>query len=341
MTTSSTLTRSKLEQSLRLVELKPGLKFSVSTLKELLPDVEAALFFGKVYNLDYTQLSTLLHTVLDSPVADALFSGDHSTVLQSYLIGGYEHDEYCLIDEGDDCTCDPVYYPGVVGPAQKGDVAFNPEVPKGEILPEVWKSLEVEVAKSIKEVASKLSDVVARMPGKQGKMVFNSMMVMNRKRPTIGDYRPSIHHERQKKNLLILDVSGSMSRHTVEMIVDDVVAMSYMANADFAIVSNNCFYWEAGTYDSAAILAKSEFGGTQYEQLSDLLQQDWGTVITVADYDSSRDAQRHIKANCKGHIDEVFDISLVNRPTFLAECVGQLAAKVTPTLIGKSQYILT
>ena len=35
----------------------------------------------------------------------------------------------------------------------------------------------------------------------------------------------------------------------------------------------------------------------------------------------------------------MLDISLVNRPSFLAECVGLLANKVTPILIGNSQYV--
>jgi hypothetical protein len=205
----------------------------------------------------------------------------------------------------------------------------------------VWTSLEVDVAQSLKDVADKLGDMVGLMPGKQGEMVFKSMMTMNAKRPTIGDHKARIQHGRQKENLLILDVSGSVTQGTVHKIVDDVVAMSYMANAHMAIVSNTCTHWDPGTYGSDNIVAAAEFGGTYYETLESLLQRDWGVVITVADYDSSQDAKRHIKQNCFGHIDQVLDISLVNRPTFLAECVGQLADEVRPLLIARSTRVLS
>jgi len=316
-----------LRSSLEIVEVKPGLQFSLATLQSFLPDVETALFFGKVYDLDYVQLSNLLHKVLRSELANELFGGEHSLDLQDYLVG-YE-------DEWGN------FHPGIVPPAQSGEVELSPNVPKGEILPEVWKSLEVEVAQSLKDVAAKLQDVVGMMPGKQGSMVFNSMMKLNTRRPTIGDYRARIDHGRQKENLLILDVSGSVTAGTVHKIVDDVVALSYMANAHMAIVSNTTTHWDPGTYGSDNVVAAAEFGGTYYETLEGLLQRDWGVVITVADYDSSADAKRHLASACKGHIDQVLDISLVNRPTFLAECVGQLADEVRPLLIARSSRVLS
>lgn len=324
MTTSS-LSDAQLKRSVELIELKPGIKFSVATLQELLPDVESALFFAKVYELDYTNLSLLLSKVLRSNVAAALFSGDHSTDLQHYLVGWTDEDG--------------VFHPGIVPTTIEGEIVFKPNVPKGEILPEIWKDLEVTVAQSIKDVAAKLETVISHLPGKQGAMVFESMMVMNRKRPTIGDYKAKVRHERQARNLLVLDVSGSMSEGTVRAIVDDVVALSYMANADVAIVSNDTFYWEAGTYDSDALLKLAQFGGTHYETLSELMNQDWGTVITIADYDSSYGAKEAI-ARCTGSIAEIVDISLVNRPTFLAECLGQIAGKVTPILVATGMYPL-
>lgn len=322
-----TMTSSTLRSSLDLVEVKPGLKFSKATLMSLLPDVETALFFGKVYDLDYQQLSELLHLVLKSDLANVLFAGDHSLDLQDYLIG-YE-------DEWGD------WVPGIVPPAKAGDIELSPDVPKGEILPEVWKSLEVDVAQSIKDVAAKLGDVVGLMPGKQGEMVFKSMMTMNAKRPTIGDYRARIQHGRQKQNLVILDDSGSVNSATVQAIVDDCVALSYMANAHFACVSNSTRHWEPGTYDSASILREAQYGGTHYETLESLLNMDWGVVVTIADYDSSQSAKQHIKSLCHGHIDSVLDISLVNRPSFLAECVGQLADEVRPLLVAKGSYVST
>lgn len=297
---------------LSIVEVKPGVRFAVSTLRAFLPDIETLLFFGKVYELNANQLSTLLRQVHGGNLVSVLTAGDHSTELQGYLVD---------IAAG---------VPGV----KKGDITTSPNVPHGEILPHVWDSLQVVVAKSIKDVADKLGATINMMPGKEGKMLFKSMMTMNRKRPTIGDHQAYIGHARQQQNLLILDVSGSMSSGTIKAIVEDVVALAYKANCHLAIVSNTTTHWEPGNYDTQSVLDKAEYGGTQYETLADLLQRDWGVVVTVADYDSSRSAQQYIAMTCKGRIGEVIDISLVNRPTFLAECVGQRADKVTPVLVA-------
>ena len=316
---SQTISRSELQRSLDIVEVKPGLKFSKAALEELLPNIETALFFGKVYELDVQQLGNLLHAVLNTDLSRALLGESvmHSSALQDYLV-----DILQFVPE-----CDA------------GEINFSPDVPKGEILPELWKQLEVEVADSIKAVAEKLESVVERLPGKQGSMVFQSMMVMNAKRPIIGDFKARIHHAPQKENLLILDVSGSMSPSTVEAIVDDVVALAYNANAHLAIVSNTCTYWQPGTYSTADVLAAAEYSGTHYEQLAPLFDRDWGVVITVADYDSSP-AARDVLAQCSAHIDEVLDVSLVNQPTYLAQCVGQLASKVRPILVAATQGVL-
>lgn len=323
---SSTLMKpSDLRASLDLVEIKPGVRFSKATLKALLPDAETVLFFGKVYGLDAQQLGNLLLTVLNTDVAHALLGegGVHSNELQDYLLDGY-YDE-----NGDwfDPIADALFM-------AEGDITFDPEVPKGEILPEVWKSLETDIAQSIKDVAAKLESVVNLLPGKQGSMVFGAMMKLNRNRPTIGDYRAKIHHEPVKENLLILDVSGSMNADTIARIIDDVVALSYMANAHMAVVSNTTTHWEPGSYTVENVLAAAEYGGTHYETLMPLFDgKDWGVVITVADYDSSPEAKSAV-ASMGGHIDQVLDISLVARPTFLAECVGQLASEVRPLLIA-------
>jgi hypothetical protein len=328
-TTDSTISSTDLMASLDLFVVKPGVRFDVNTLRTLLPDVETLLFFAKVYDLNATQLADLLHRVLKTDLTKALFTEghEHSNELQDYLLDGYEDD-------------DGNWHEPVIEPARRGDVNLTPDVPKGEILPEVWKSLEVVVATSIKEVAAKLDTVVARLPGKQGSMVFSSMMKLNARRPTIGDYRASIQHARVQENLLILDVSGSMNAVTVRRIIDDVVALSYQANAHMAIVSDQCTYWPAGAYSVDDVLAKATYGGTHYETLAPLFDRDWGTVITVADYDSSPSSKKAI-ARCKGRIDQVIDVSLVNKPTFLAEVVGQLASSVKPILIGSGHYVLT
>lgn len=322
MTLSSpTLRPSDLKRSLDLVEVKPGVKFSLATLRDLLPDAETCLFFGKVYELDASQLGALLHQVFNTDLTSALLAegGLHSNDLQDYILDiDYDYEAYDM---------------------QFGDPTVDPVIPHGEILPEVWKGLEVVVAQSIKDVAAKLEGVVGLLPGKQGSMVFSTMAKMNAKRPVIGDYRASINHARQQENLLILDVSGSMSEGTVRRIIEDVVALSYQANAHMAVVSDACTYWVPGSYSVDDVLRAATYGGTHYEELKPLFDRDWGIVITVADYDSSQDAKRAL-AGCVGRIDQVLDISLVNRPTFLAECVGQLASEVQPLLIGSGSYVL-
>lgn len=334
MTSSTTplMEPSRLSNSLDLVEIKPGLKFSKATLQDLLPDAETVLFFGKVYGLDGRQLAHLLHLVLDTDLTSALFAegGQHSNELQGYVLDGY-------VDDWD------VWHEGVIGYTSvlDGEITFSPNVPAGEILPEVWKSMEVEVAQSIKDVATKLESIVNLLPGKQGSMVFGAMRKLNLKRPTIGDYKARVHHEPVKENLLILDVSGSMNSNTVSRIIDDVVALSYMANAHMAVVSNTTTYWEPGSYSVENVLDACEYGGTHYETLQPLFDnRDWGVVITVADYDSSMSAKTRV-AKMSGRIDQLLDISLVNRPTFLAECVGQLAQDVRPLLIANSNYVLS
>lgn len=301
-----------------MIELKPGLHFTQQSLKRLLPDVETALFFAQLYELDAKQLGVLLHKLFNSTLTSALFAEgeQHSSDLQDYLVD----------------LCEQI--PGV----DAGDLKLDSEViPKGEILPEVWASLEVEIASSIKEVAAKLADVITAMPGKQGEMMFTSMKVLNKKRPVIGDYRVRVHHPRQAENLVILDVSGSVNSNTVQAIVEDVVAMAYMANAHFAIVSNSCTHWEPGTYGVDDILRAAEYGGTHYERLAPLFDRNWGTVVTIADYDSSAGAKDRL-AKCVGVIDEVLDLSLVDQPTYLAQCVGQLAKRVRPILMATTSY---
>jgi hypothetical protein len=324
MTLSQTPTTSStpdLQASLDLVEIKPGVRFSLATLRDLLPDSETVLFFSKVYDLDPRQVGALLHKVLNTDLTSALFAegGAHSVDLQDYLCG----------DEWEYLTADITH----------GEVTFEPDVPHGEILPQMLEYLEVTVASSIKEVAMKLEGVVNLLPGKQGHMVFKSMMTMNAKRPTLGDFKPQIVHARQQENLLILDVSGSMNAGTVSRIINDVVALSYKANAHMAIVSDNMTYWLPGSYGVDDVLGAATYGGTHYETLAPLFDRDWGTVITVADYDSSWDALRVI-AGCSGRITQVIDVSLVNRPTYLAEVVGQLADEVRPILIGSTQRVL-
>ena len=294
-----------------LFEVKPDIYLSAGTLRRHLPTVELALFFAKVYRLDYTKLGQLLRMLFNTPVVQALTEGSHSVELQDYLVETVPTE---ILAEMQQFTSEPM--------------------PSSEVLVQLWKSLEVEVAKSIQEVANKLAGTLHLLPSKEGDMLFASMAKINRLRPTVGVYGAHIRHAPVPEVLVVLDVSGSMTEETIEAIIGDVVAMSYNANASLAVVSNSAFLWAPGGYSVKDVLAKAEYGGTHYEQLKPLFDQSWGTVITIADYDSSPSAMKTL-ANCKGHIGQVLDISLVSRTTFLAECVGQLADEVRPLMLAQ------
>lgn len=294
-----------------LFEVKPDIYLSAGTLRRHLPTVELALFFAKVYQLDYTKLGQLLRMLFNTPVVQALTEGSHSVELQDYLVETVPTESLAEMQQ---FTSEPM--------------------PSSEVLVQLWKSLEVEVAKSIQEVANKLAGTLHLLPSKEGDMLFASMAKINRLRPTVGVYGAHIRHAPVPEVLVVLDVSGSMTEETIEAIIGDVVAMSYNANASLAVVSNSAFLWAPGGYSVKDVLAKAEYGGTHYEQLKPLFDQSWGTVITIADYDSSPSAMKTL-ANCKGHIGQVLDISLVSRTTFLAECVGQLADEVRPLMLAQ------
>ena len=294
-----------------LFDLGNNKKISVAALRRLLPDIETTLFFGKVYKLDAQKLGQLLKLTHGGSVLDALFEGGHSTELQSYLV---------------DVVPDYIDVEPCIG---------TPKAPmNSEVLAQLFASAEVEVAESIAKVANTLAGTLDRLPSKEGQMLFKSMATLNHKRGTIGTFKASIQHQPVPDVLVILDVSGSMSEGTIRTIVDDVVALSWKANAHLAIVSNDTFLWEPGSYDSTAVLAKAQYGGTQYETLAPLFDnRSWGTVVTIADYDSSYDARRVI-ASTNGSVGTVLDISLVEQPTFLGECISTIAQNVKPLLVS-------
>ena len=294
-----------------LFDLGYNKKISVAALRRLLPDIETTLFFGKVYKLDAKRLGELLKWTHGGSVLDALLEGNHSTELQSYLV---------------EVVPDNIDVEPYIG---------TPEVPKdSEVLAQLFALAEVEVAESIAKVADTLAGTLDRLPSKEGQMLFKSMAALNHKRGTIGVHKASIVHQSVPDVLVILDVSGSMSAETIRTIIDDVVALSWKANAHLAIVSNDTFLWEPGSYDSASVLEKAQYGGTQYETLAPLFNnRSWGTVVTIADYDSSQDAKRVIAAT-NGYVGTVLDISLVGQPTFLGECISTIAKEVKPLLVS-------
>jgi hypothetical protein len=317
-----TLSANQVNRSLELFELKSGTKVRMEVLKDLLPDANTALFFGKLYKLDYRQLSHLMRSLFNTTVIQTLLSeGDiHSSSLQDYIID-------------------------IVPPAElmsSGIVAaqFISDVDH-EFLPELWDMLEVQIADSIQKLVDSLDGVLSVVQGKYGKMLFSTMAVLNKQRQgIIGQFKARIAHPMVPNNLVIFDVSGSVSRATAEKIVDEVVALAYKANASLAIVSDHTYLWDAGTFTRTEVMQAAEFNGTHYETLASVFNRDWATVITIADYDSYGGVPSYLKQHCTGRVQQVLDISLVNRATFLSECIGQLADKVTPLLIGNSDYPL-
>lgn len=307
--------------NLKVFELGNGRKTTVAALFRLLPDVETALFFAKLYRLDYRKLSELITLLFadTNPVVAALTEGDHSTELQQYIV-------------------DTV--PASVVKQAKPTFVVKPPPP--QFLPLLWEANEIEVASSIAAVADKLLKVLDLLPGKQGEVGFAHLRKLNKARPTIGTYEARIHHPQVVENLVILDDSGSVNRTTVHKIIGDVVGLTWKANAHLALVSNTTRHWEPGSFGVDDVLRVAQYGGTQYETLTELLNsRDWGTVVTIADYDSARDAKTWLSRHVTKKIGQVLDISLVGKPTYLAECVGQFADEVRPLLIGNSSYVLS
>lgn len=313
-----TNTKLLLKSSADVTTFTTGHSFPTKFLADALPDVETALFFAKVYGLRAEDVARVLQICVPSDVVNALTNEAefHSTTLQDYLVDVYQDED--------------------------GEWQFDAEITErigvkaeahAEILPEVWKNLELTIAKSILEVASTIHGAIAHMPGRTGEMVFQTMARMNKRRPTLGEYVTRFKHEQVKKVLVVFDVSGSVNSQTVETIVDDVVGLAYEANASLALVSNTCTYYQPGAYSTADVLRDAEYGGTHYEQLAPLFEQDWDAVVTIADYDSSYGAAEVLR-RCKGKIGQLFDVSLVNRSTFLAECLMPLANEVRPLLIA-------
>lgn len=310
-------------EEVNVIELKPGLKISVGSLRTILPDVETLLFFGKLFSLDYSTLSYLITTLFKSDVITELFGKGccHSTELQGYIVSTVP--EEVRREHGN------------------GSYSTDVPAPNTELLGQLVESASLQIASSIQEVGDALVGALSMMSSKYGQMTFQHLHKLNVQRNAIGTFGPTIVHQHTPPRLVIFDVSGSMSQPTVQTIVDEVVGMAYAVNADLAIVSNSCYWWEAGTYDVDTVLQYAEYGGTHYEQLRSVLDREWDTVITIADYDSSYDASRALRTyTTKAKIGKVYDLSLVDRPTFLSECVGQFASSIETLLVGNSSRVL-
>jgi hypothetical protein len=302
-----------------IIRLSKKIAVKIGTLRSLLLDIETAFFFGMVYQLGAQQLTELLSKLFNTSLLDAINEGTHSYDLQDYIVG--------VVDDA---------------ALQQADPQFSMMVPAPDgVLPEMWAAIEITIAESIREVAEKIADTLDHLPTREGEMVFRNLAKLNKQRPTIGVFMAGIKHKREAKNLVIFDVSGSMSESTVRAIVNEVVALAYKANAYLAIVSDHTFYWGVGEADVTSVLTNAEYGGTHYETLASLLnERNWGTVITIADYDSAAAAKQSLANTVRTSIERVIDVSLVDVPTYLSECVGLFAKEVRPILIGTSNRVL-
>lgn len=318
----SPLSKAAVKRSVLLFDLGKGRKVSHEALKSMLGDVEVALFFAKAYKLSFDQLNELLRILFNTDVMQALLGEghSHSIELQDYLVDTVPES---ILDQA-----------GVGYDEDK-------QPPDTELLAQVWEAATVEIAKAIQDVADKLGDVLESLSTKYGEMHFSHMRKLNIQRQSLSSYGATIQHQRVAPRLVVLDVSGSMSQSTVQRIADEVVGLAYAVDAAMAIVSNDAFFWEAGSFTTDDILQAAQYGGTQYEKLAPIFNRDWETVVTIADYDSTWGALEYIRDNSTGRVGQVLDISLVDRPTFLAECVGMLAQEVKPILIGSSSYVLS
>ena len=200
-----------------------------------------------------------------------------------------------------------------------------PEKVSDTLLTMQWDLMELEIAHSIQKVGNKLHATLGSMPGREMAMFFEHTATMNRRRPTLGDYRATFKYTEKAPNLVILDVSGSIGEKAVKAVAEEVVSLGYKADAHLALVSTSTLHWEPGTYSVRSILESAEYGGTQYESLAPLFHnRDWETVVTMADYDGYSNARDRL-SELPGSIEKLVDISLVRKPTHLAMCLESRA----------------
>jgi hypothetical protein len=301
------------------VEVKPGSIYPVDTLKRIIKTPKWAIRFGALKNLDAVQLSSLLRLLFpgtDLIQALTMEGGRHSGHLQSYIVGlGYEN----LLFDGEVTLTE----------------STQPE-PEDDMLAELLERFEVVIADDIKQVFDELDDVMIHMPGKQGRMEIKRLLKADkRNRKKIGVAETGVSHTHQRENLVIFDDSGSMGEDTVLRLAHAVKALAMEANAHLVLVSNTARHWKPGEFTVDALRMQAEYGGTHYETLAPLMDRNWGVVVTIADWDSSWGAKEALE-DATGSIELLLDISLVSRPTFLAECLEPLAKETRPLLVAKS-----
>lgn len=308
--------------SLQLVALKRDgtCRWPVDVLRKTLKDPVWAVRFGALQQLDAYEMGGLLRMLFPGvTVIQALTmeGGEHSATLQSYAVAlGY----------------DTLVFDAVVG-----NHGPDPEPERDDlVLAELAKEFEVVVAKDLDQLNFTLANTMMHMPGKQGRMEIKAQRKVDRRnRKKVGFMQARITHPRHAENAVFVDDSGSVGEKTLTAVAHAVKAMAVKANAHLVLVSNTVRHFKPGEYTVASILANAEYMGTHYETLVPLMNRHWGKVITIADFDSSWGAKEAL-STCTGSIDTLLDISYVDRPTFLAECLDHLARESRPLMVGAS-----
>lgn len=286
--------------------------FNEQKLIEVLDTPAKLVIFSRAMQLDHNGFRRLVKAMGYNGVAEIMARWGHSSSLQSYVVSN-------------DFISEPTQMSFILD-----DDDELKESDRANLLAEILSLASVKVIDKIEDLCRLLAHQLVTNAGEaQTRLGFQFIQqyadAHKRVKPTYGLGIQRVVEGGTLDNLVILDVSGSMGTSTVNAITDEVIALAEEADATLAIVSNNCYYWLPGTATASAVRNAAEYRGTHYEELVKLLdEKDWGTVITIADYDSSLSAKQTIAAQVTTRVQQVLDISLVERPTFLSECVGQL-----------------
>lgn len=303
------------------VELKPGVQFSSSWLKETLyldEDQAAALgvsqydgmiLFGQLYKLDSEQLMQVARIVFDEDdMVQLLTSGDHSYSLQSYvkeLAEPLEIEETITFSEG----------------------KTNPE--RDSLLTALFSANQVGITQLVMEISDKFAKFLGTQPGHESKLQVQRLSRVNKRTGLPMSMRSVIENSSLLPNLLIIDVSGSQGYSLIAGIVDNCIDLAVKYDMHLVIVSHVAEWYVPGTYDRETVMASPCMGGgTRYASMAEIgvASQSWGTVVTVADIDGQgSDITAWQEAG--GTVDKVVDISTVAGQSWLSEIVNVQAPK--------------
>lgn len=317
----------------KTVELKPGVRFDETWLKEtlFLTDDEAAalgvskydglILFGQLYKLNVQQLMVLARIVHKTDdMVMMLTESDHSYTLQSYI---EKLDVPLEINE-------TITY---------SSAKTNPEY--DSLLTTLFDAHQVGITDLVLKISDKFSKFLSAQPGHESKLEVRRLSKVNRRTGMPVSQRARIEYSNLLPNLLIIDVSGSQGRTLIESIVDNCIDLAVKYEMHLAIVSNSAEWYVPGTYDRDAVMGSPCMnGGTRYAALAEIgvASQQWGTVVTLADIDGHRndmDAWRQ----AGGTIDKVVDISTVAGQTWLSEIVAvQSASKVQQLVVAPENH---